>query len=123
MALFKIHKGLNTNLPSTITEGYCWYTYDDSKFYIDYRNDKGVLTRKALNSQDAETLTGASLVTILNSSDIEIPTSKAVLNALDDKVDKISGKVLSTNDYTTTDKEKLDSITEATSAEIQALFA
>ena len=41
------------------------------------------------NSKDAETLTGASLSTILNSSDVEIPTSKAVLDALDGKVDKV----------------------------------
>lgn len=100
MALFKISKGLNTNLPTTITEGYCWYTYDDSKFYIDYKDEKGVLTRKALNAKDAETLTGASLETILNSSNLEIPTSKAVLDALDKKVDKtttVNGHALSGN--------------------------
>ena len=64
------------------TEGFCWYTYDDSKFYIDHKDKNGILVRKALNAKDAETITGASLATILNSSDIEIPTSKAVLDAL-----------------------------------------
>lgn len=100
MALFKISKGLNTNLPTTITEGYCWYTYDDSKFYIDYKDEKGVLTRKALNAKDAETLTGASLETILNSSNLEIPTSKAVLDALANKADKtttVNGHALNGN--------------------------
>ena len=87
MALFKISRGLKANLPSTLTEGYCWYTYNDSKFYIDYKDENGTLVRKALNAQDAETLTGASLSTILNSSDIEIPTSKAVLDALNGKAD------------------------------------
>ena len=82
MALFKISKGLKANLPSTKTEGYCYYTTDDSLFYIDYKDASGNLQRKALNAQDAETLTGASLATILNSSDIEIPTSKAVLDAI-----------------------------------------
>lgn len=37
-----------------------------------------------VSAKDAETLLGASLSTILNSSDVEIPTSKAVLDALDD---------------------------------------
>lgn len=87
MALFKILKGTAERLPSTLTEGYCWYTFDDSKFYIDYKDDNGVLKRQALNAKDAETITGASLSTILNSSDIEIPTSKAVLDALHDYVD------------------------------------
>ena len=87
MALFKISKGLKTNLPSTLTEGYCWYTYNDSKFYIDFKDDNGVLTRKALNAQEAEKLTGYDIATILNSSDIEIPTSKAVLTALAGKSD------------------------------------
>lgn len=59
--------------------------------YTDLRKIKigdGVTKVGALefaNSKDAETLTGASLSTILNSSDVEIPTSKAVLDALDGK--------------------------------------
>lgn len=35
MALFKINKGKKANLPSTYTEGYCYFTTDDGKFYID----------------------------------------------------------------------------------------
>lgn len=90
MALFKISKGSKSNLPNTLTEGFCWYTYDDSKFYIDHKDEDGTLVRKALNAQDAETLAGASLSTILNSSEVEIPTSKAVLNKINSTVDKIS---------------------------------
>lgn len=82
MALFKVHKGASQNLPSTLTEGYCWYTYNDSKFYIDFKDENGVLTRKALNANEASKLTGYDIATILNSSDIEIPTSKAILTAL-----------------------------------------
>ena len=84
MALFKISKGSKANLPTTLTEGFCWYTYDDSKFYIDYKDENGILVRKALNAKDAETLMGASLATVLSSSDVEIPTSKAVLDAIND---------------------------------------
>lgn len=84
MALFKISKGIKANLPPEKTAGHCWYTIDDSLFYIDYEDSDGVVQRKALNASDAETLTGASLATILNSSDLEIPTSKAVLDKFAD---------------------------------------
>lgn len=87
MALFKISKGLESKLPETKTEGYCWFTTDNSLFYIDYKDENGNLQRKALNAKDAETLTGASLATILNNSAIEIPTSKAVFDALTSKAD------------------------------------
>ena len=83
MALFKISKGLKANLPSAKTAGHCWYTIDDSKLYIDYEDENGELQRKALNAKDAETLMGASLATVLNSSEVEIPTSKAILDYLD----------------------------------------
>lgn len=82
MALFKVSKGLNTNLPETLTEGYCWYTYNDSKFYIDFKDENGILSRKALNAQEAEKLTGYDIATILNSSEVEIPTSKSVWDAI-----------------------------------------
>ena len=107
MALFKISKGLKANLPSAKIEGYCWYTTDDSLFYIDYKDENGTLQRKALNAKDAETLTGASLSTILNSSDVEIPTSKAVLNALNEKLDKAdAGSDWNQNDETKPDYVK-----------------
>ena len=82
MALFRVSKGTSANLPSTLTEGYCWYTYNNSKFYIDHKDENGILRRKALNAEDAETLTGASLSTALNASNSEIPTSNAVLTAI-----------------------------------------
>ena len=85
MALFKISKGSKANLPATLTEGFCWYTYDDSKFYIDHKDESGTLVRKALNAQEAEKLIGYDITTILNSSDVEIPTSKTVLDALAQK--------------------------------------
>lgn len=65
MALFKISKGSKSNLPETLTEGYCWYTYDDSKFYIDHKDGTGTLVRKAINAQDATTLAGNTLEEVL----------------------------------------------------------
>lgn len=87
MALFKISKGLKANLPTAKIAGNCWYTIDDSLFYIDYEDANGVVQRKALNAKEAEKLMGASLATILNSTDLEVPTSKAVLTALAGKSD------------------------------------
>lgn len=43
-------------------------------------------------------------------SDTKYPSEKLVKTTLDNKVDKVSGKGLSTNDYTTSDKNKLDGI-------------
>lgn len=83
MALFKISKGLKANLPSAKTAGYCWYTIDDSLFYIDYEDENGVVQRQALNAKDAETIMGASLANILVNTDLEIPTSSAVLSAIE----------------------------------------
>ena len=41
---------------------------------------------------------------------------------VDNKVDKVEGKGLSTNDYTTEEKNKLENITEYTESEIQAIW-
>lgn len=46
----------------------------------------------------------------LNSTSENAPQTKIVYAALDNKVDKVSGKGLSTNDYTTTEKNKLAGI-------------
>lgn len=44
-----------------------------------------------------------------NTADIDKPVSTAVSAALSDKVDKVTGKGLSTNDFTNAEKTKLDS--------------
>lgn len=83
MALFKSLRGKRENLPSTKTDGYAYFCVDDGTFWIDYKDQNGVVQRKQLNAKDAETLMGASLSTILNDSEVEIPTSKAVSEAID----------------------------------------
>ena len=47
-----------------------------------------------------------------NTADKDKPISTATQTALDTKVDKVSGKSLSTNDYTTAEKTKLSGIAE-----------
>jgi hypothetical protein len=83
MALFKSLRGKRENLPSTKTDGYAYFCTNDGTFWIDYKDENGVVQRKQLNAKDAETLMGASLSTILNDSEVEIPTSKAVSEAID----------------------------------------
>lgn len=97
MALFKVSKGTSANLPTELTEGYCWYTYDDSKFYIDYKDTDGVLKRKALNAEDAATLCGVSLddiqakiaqkATLLTA---EINARHIVIQSTDDPIDSLN---------------------------------
>ena len=61
MALFKIEKGLKDNLsvnrPNAV-EGYCYFTTDDGKFYIDIADGTAKVgtNRKCLNAGKADTL-------------------------------------------------------------------
>ena len=55
MALFKISKGLKANLPATYNEGYCYFTTDDGKFYID--TSGAAAGRICLNANAADKLT------------------------------------------------------------------
>lgn len=78
--LFKMLRGKFANLPSDKNSGSCYYTYDESKLYIDYEDENGEVQRKALNAKNADTLGDASLNTEVHNTDSEIPTSKAVYN-------------------------------------------
>lgn len=55
-----------------------------------------------------------------NTSDINKPISTATQTALDNKVNKETGKGLSTNDYTTTEKTKLAGIAEGAEVNVQS---
>ena len=56
MALFKISKGASGALDNqALGDGYCWFTYDDGKFYIDYTDPSDdTLKRKPLNADRAD---------------------------------------------------------------------
>ena len=85
--LFKILHGDTSRISTDITpfhEGYCYVTHD-GYMYIDMNvgtSDMPSNNRVKLNAQEAEKLTGYDIATILNSSEVEIPTSAAVLNAI-----------------------------------------
>ena len=78
--LFKILHGDVSRISTNITpyhEGYCYVTHNGD-FYVDMNDE-----RVKLNAKDAETIMGASLATILSNNDLEIPTSSAVLSAIE----------------------------------------
>lgn len=77
MALFKILKGNSSKLPEKRNEGYCYFTEDEHKFYIDVDNS----TRVPLNAEDATTLAGKSVVDeITDDNKNNIPDGKAVID-------------------------------------------
>lgn len=78
--LFKILHGDASRISTNITpyhEGYCYVTHNGD-FYVDMNDE-----RVKLNAKDAETIMGASLANILVNTDSEIPTSSAVLSAIE----------------------------------------
>ena len=78
--LFKILHGDVSRISTNITpyhEGYCYVTHNGD-FYVDMNDE-----RVKLNAKDAETIMGASLANILVNTDSEIPTSSAVLSAIE----------------------------------------
>lgn len=95
--LFKILHGDASRISTDITpfhEGYCYVTHN-GYLYVDINvgtAESPNNQRIKLNAKDAETIMGASLSTLLNSSDSEIPTSAAVLKAL-------AGKASTTHDH------------------------
>jgi hypothetical protein len=80
---------------------------------VDASNVKGVLPVSSGGTGVAsisELKTNLSLDQVNNTADASKPISTATQGALDSKVDKVAGKALSTNDYTTEEKNKLAAI-------------
>lgn len=86
MALFKINRGNSATLPAAMTDGWAYFCTDTGEFYIDYANSQGNLHRKQINADEAKKLIGYDISDTLNLSDAEIPTSKAIINALDERI-------------------------------------
>ena len=87
MALWKPFRGNRTALDAVAKhDGYIYFCIDDGSLFFDYADADGVLHRKQINAKEAEGILGYSIIAALNESDVEIPTSKAVLTALADYV-------------------------------------
>ncbi len=87
--LFKILHGDKANISLDVTpfhEGWCYLTHDGF-FYCDLNIgtiESPNYQRMKLNAGQAEAILGYDIATVLSSSDIEIPTSKAVLDAINE---------------------------------------
>ena len=66
------------------------------------------------------TKTQIGLGNVDNTSDLNKPISTATQSALNNKVDKVEGKGLSTEDYTTAEKEKLATLNNYDDTEVKA---
>lgn len=76
----------------------------------DLTNDSGYLTSSDISGKQDK----SNLVTAWSSatSDTKYPSEKLTKSALDGKVDKVSGKALSTNDFTDTYKNTIDGLSD-----------
>ena len=80
----------------------------------DLTNDSGFITSAAITGKEDSSNKVASWSS--TTTDAHYPSEKLVKSSLDNKVDKVSGKGLSTNDYDNTAKNKVDNLkTVATS--------
>lgn len=83
----------------------------EAQYWIDLSANKYGKVIKWWNGREWASLSGD------NSSDIQ-----NILKAMDNKVDKVSDKGLSTNDYTNTDKNKLAGLSNYNDAALRALI-
>lgn len=88
MALWKPFRGNRADLDAVAKhDGYVYWCVDDNSLHFDYKDANGALQRKQINAYEAEKLLGYDITTVLSSSDQEIATSKAVVDALVKKAD------------------------------------
>ena len=151
MALLKVYKGLEENLPDTITEGQLYFTTDSGKLFLDIDStnrvqigvgadspvftgtptaptptegdntqtlattafvktavdNKAIDVDSALSDTSENPVQNKVIKTKIDSIDSSIST---INTSLGNKVDKVNNKGLSTNDFTTALKNKLDGI-------------
>lgn len=86
MALWKPFRGNRADLDSVEKhDGYVYFCIDDATLFFDYADENGTLQRKQINANEASSLIGYDISSILNDSNTEIPTSKAVADAIAQK--------------------------------------
>lgn len=106
---FKVYRGTEANLPSSKNDGFVYFCTDTSSLYIDWADANKTVHRSHIGGIDLEeskSYTDEQILAMVGSSTVASQISAAVAN----KVEKVSGKGLSTNDYTTTEKNKLAGI-------------
>lgn len=119
MALFKILKGNESNLPSTKTDGWAYFCTDTSNFFIDYADADNNLQRAQLNAKEAEKLIGYDIATSLTGSEVEIPTSKLVFEAIQDAKAYTDTSIANLNLITTDDIDSICGTSIAIASEVK----
>lgn len=105
MALMKwLRGGENSLVNQELHDGYIWFCSDSRCMYIDHPDELGNVTRSKLSADFADRLRY-----VQDGETVEL-TPEEISIAISNKVDKIEGKGLSTNDYTDDEKAKLDGI-------------
>ena len=105
MALFKVNRGPKANLPSTKTDGYAYFCTDDGSFWIDYKDENGILQRKQI---DAGTVSGHIV-------QIDVPADAKFTDTTYNVVTTSENGLMSYSD-----KTKLDGIAEGAEVNVQA---
>lgn len=108
----QIKRGQKKDMPQ-LAEGELGFAIDEKKVYIGTGSENV--------SVSATTKADVGLVNVDNTSDANKPVSTAVQTALNGKVDKETGKGLSSNDFTAAYKSKLDNAPDNTKQEIDLL--
>lgn len=104
MSLFKVCRGQESNLPSTLTNGYAYFCTDTSNFYIDHLNASDTLVRSKISGKYAEKLRYKD-----GDTTIEVDPSKILTE--DNYATKIGAATTSASGLmSASDKSKLDGI-------------
>lgn len=110
MALFKICRGAEINLPTTLTSGYCYFCTDTTNFYIDYTDTYGALTRAKIASKYADKLRYTEDGNFIELDPTDIVTKSNYETAIGVVTSDKNGLMLSS------DKTKLDGISSGATA-------
>lgn len=114
MALFKICRGAETNLPTTLTSGYCYFCTDTTNFYIDYTDTYGALTRAKIASKYADKLRYTEDGNFIELDPTDIVTKSNYEAAIGVATSDQNGLMSSS------DKTKLDGVESGAQVNVQA---
>ena len=91
MALFKQLRGNRASLNTQpLTDGYAYFCVDDGTFHIDFKDENGVLKRRQINAQDAETLGSHTADEFLLATDLDTVLAQAKDSGEFDGADGVS---------------------------------
>ena len=94
MVLFKQSRGLEKDLPITLTDGYIYFCIDTGNFYIDHVNAVGTVVRSKVSAEYADKLrynNGDAVIEINPSDIVTINNINSIELITVDDIDDICG--------------------------------